>query len=91
MVDMRPATIAARLRELARQSDARGFIDKGVDMSARAVTARLRTLGALADMCQRLRQVGQGISVAVEDAPAVAPSAAGPRPLEPAPTKAPRR
>lgn len=76
MVDMGAAAIAARLRELARQSDARGFVAKVVDMSGGAVTARLKTLGALADMCRRLVRVGRAVPAAIEVAAGRTPSAA---------------
>jgi hypothetical protein len=55
---MRPAQVSARLRQMARLLADRGFVNKGVDMSASAVTARLRVLGALSDMCRRLKAVG---------------------------------
>lgn len=60
MVDLASqAVVTFRLRELARLLDARGFVTKGVDMSSAAVTARLRMLGALSDMCRRLVKVGE--------------------------------
>lgn len=64
MVDMGPAAVTARLREMAQLLGRRGFVAKGVDMSPAAVTARLRTLGALSDMCRRLVAVGKGLSAA---------------------------
>lgn len=59
MVDASPEGVTARLRELSRLLDARGFVAKGVDMSATAVTARLKILGGLSDMCRRLGAVGE--------------------------------
>lgn len=58
MVDFGPEAITARLRELSRLLDARGFVSKQVDMSAPAVTARVRTMASLSDMCRRLAEVG---------------------------------
>jgi hypothetical protein len=58
VVDMRPEAVTARLREMSRLLAERGFVAKGVDMSSPAVTARLKTLGALSDMCRRLGPVG---------------------------------
>ena len=55
---MRPEAVAARLREVASLLAQRGFLPKGVDMSSDGVTARLRTQGALSDMCRRLAVVG---------------------------------
>ena len=55
---MRPAQVTARLREVARLLAERGMLNKAVDMSASAVTARLRVLGSLSDMCRRLKAVG---------------------------------
>jgi hypothetical protein len=54
---MRPGAVTARLQHVARLLADRGFVAKGVDMSPRAITARLQTLGALSDMCRRLGQV----------------------------------
>jgi len=51
---MSPAAVSARLRRVADLLDERGFLRKGVDMSAAAVTLRLRTMAALSDMCARL-------------------------------------
>jgi hypothetical protein len=51
---MRPGAVSARLRTVAELLSARGFVPKGVDMSAAAVTLRLRTLATLSDMCARL-------------------------------------
>ena len=52
------ANVTERLRQMARLLEARGFVPKGVDMSAPAVTDRLRTLSALADVCGRLARLG---------------------------------
>ena len=52
------ATVAERLRQMARLLDARGLLPKGVDMSGPAVTDRLRTLSTLSDACRRLAQLG---------------------------------
>jgi hypothetical protein len=54
VVDMRPQAVTARLRMLARELEARGFVSKGVDMSPAAVTDRLRAMAALSAMCLRL-------------------------------------
>jgi hypothetical protein len=51
---MRPDAVTARLRTVAELLSMRGFVQKGVDMSAAAVTLRLRTLATLSDMCARL-------------------------------------
>ena len=59
MVELGPEAITARLRELSRCLRARGFVDKGLDMSAPAVTTRLRVLAALSDMCRQLVKVGE--------------------------------
>lgn len=61
MVDMRPGAVTARLRELARLLERRGFTTKGIDMSVTAVTGRLRALGALSDMCRRLGEAGRSL------------------------------
>jgi len=58
VVEMDAQAVTARLREVARLLAARGFVKKGIDMSPAAVTARLRTLGALCDMCRRLTALG---------------------------------
>jgi hypothetical protein len=58
VVDFGPHAITARLRELARLLAARGFVSKDVDMSAAAITARVRTMASLSDMCRRLGAVG---------------------------------
>lgn len=39
---------------LAELLQARGFVPKGIGMSPTAVTARLRAMAALSDMCARL-------------------------------------
>ena len=57
-VDMGAVAVTARLEEMARQLEERGFAAKGVDMSTGAVSARLRTLGSLSDMCRRLAPLG---------------------------------
>jgi hypothetical protein len=51
--------ITARLREMARLFSQRGFVSKGVDMSGAAVSARLRTMASLSDMCRRLAPIGK--------------------------------
>jgi hypothetical protein len=56
---MSPSAVTARLRELDRLLAQRGLRAKGVDMSSEAVTARLRALGALSDMCRRLVAAGK--------------------------------
>jgi hypothetical protein len=52
--DMRPQAVTDRLREIGRLLRQRGFRLKGADMSAAAVTARLKMLGSLSDACRRL-------------------------------------
>lgn len=59
MVDLGPGAITARLRELSRLLQARGFVSKQVDMSAAAVTKRVETMASLSDMCRRLAPVGE--------------------------------
>lgn len=54
MIDMSPAAVTARLREVGALLAARGFIKKGVAMSAEAVTARLRVMAGLSDLCFKL-------------------------------------
>jgi hypothetical protein len=51
---MRPEAVTARLREVGRLLRQRGLRRKGADMSAAAVTTRLKTLGSLSDACRRL-------------------------------------
>lgn len=51
---MSPGAVSARLQMVAALLSARGFVQKGVDMSPAAVTLRLRTLATLSDMCARL-------------------------------------
>jgi hypothetical protein len=46
--------VSARLRKVAELLAARGFVPKGTDMGAAAVTRRLQTMAALSDMCARL-------------------------------------
>ena len=53
-VDMRPAAVTARLRQIGALLSERGLRPKGVDMSPASVTARLRALGTLSDACRRL-------------------------------------
>ena len=57
MVDMSREAISARLRDMARLLDERGFASKGVDMSRTAVTLRLQSMAALSTMCLRLGKV----------------------------------
>jgi hypothetical protein len=56
-VDMSPAAITERLRQVGRLLSEHGRRQKGLDMSAAAVTGRLRVLGALCDMCSRLARL----------------------------------
>jgi len=51
--------VSARLHEMARLFAQRGFVSKGVDMSNAAVSARLRTMASLSDLCRRLAPIGQ--------------------------------
>jgi hypothetical protein len=61
---MSAAGVSERLREVGRLLEQRGFVSKQVDMGPSAVTARLKTLGALADMCRRLAPIGAKLSPA---------------------------
>jgi hypothetical protein len=54
VVDLSPAAITARLREMGALLARRGRLDKGPDMTGPAITARLRMLGTLSDACRRL-------------------------------------
>lgn len=55
--DMRPGSVAARLREASALSDlsASRRLDAKIDLSAAAITARLREAAALMQLCERLR------------------------------------
>lgn len=53
--------VTARLRQVSRLLAERGMTKKGVDMSTQAVSGRLRTLGALSDMCRRLAEAGRSL------------------------------
>jgi hypothetical protein len=55
---MSSSAVTLRLREIDRLLALQGVRSKGVDMSPAAVTARLRTLGSLSDMCLRLVEIG---------------------------------
>jgi hypothetical protein len=57
-VDMGAGPVTSRLREMARLLEGRGFVTKSMNMSAAAVTQRLRAMGSLSDMCRRLAPVG---------------------------------
>jgi hypothetical protein len=57
---MSAAAVTDRLRELQRLFAEQGLRRKGVDVSVAGVTSRLRTLGALSDMCLRLAAAGKG-------------------------------
>jgi hypothetical protein len=59
---MRPEAVTARLREVSRLLAERGLVVKEVDMSPAAISARLRTLGALSDMCRRLQAIGEKLA-----------------------------
>jgi hypothetical protein len=56
---MHREAVSARLREMARLFAQRGFVVKGVDMSSAAVSARLRMMASLSDLCRRLAPIGQ--------------------------------
>jgi hypothetical protein len=58
VVDFGAGAITARLRALSRLLAERGFVSKQVDMSTAALTARVRTMASLSDMCRRLGAVG---------------------------------
>ncbi len=51
---MQATAVTLRLRTLAQLLQARGFVQKSVDMTPAAVTSRLRTMAALSEMCARL-------------------------------------
>jgi hypothetical protein len=55
---MAAAAVTARLREMAKLRVQAGYVDKRPAMTSAAITARLKTLGALSDMCRRLAVVG---------------------------------
>jgi hypothetical protein len=59
---MNGAAVSTRLREMSRLLAERGLVEKGVDMSPAAITARLRMLGALSDMCRRLARAGESLA-----------------------------
>ncbi len=73
---MSSAGVTARLHEVGRLLRVRGFVRKGVDMGAAAVTGRLKTQGALSDMCRRLGVVGRRLENHAENP--VANRACGP-------------
>jgi len=54
-----PRAVSARLREAARLSDLRAGAARKVDMSAAAVTARLRQQSALRTACLRWELLGR--------------------------------
>jgi hypothetical protein len=56
---MGAVAVSDRLRQVALLLQARGWSKKGVDMSPGAVTDRLRTVGALGDLCRRLAEIGE--------------------------------
>jgi hypothetical protein len=58
-VDMSRSAVTERLLRVAALLRTRGIVLKGVDMSPRAVSERLRTAGALSDLCRRLAPLGQ--------------------------------
>jgi hypothetical protein len=58
---MGPEAVTARLRRAAELLRARGMVARSVDMSPGAITGRLRTWGALSDMCHRLARLGAGL------------------------------
>jgi len=51
---MHREAVTARVREVARLLEQRGFVSKGVDMSRTAVTRRLASMASLSSMCLRL-------------------------------------
>ena len=55
---MSPSAITARLLQLGLLRRPGTAVTPAVDMSCAAVTARLRVMGSLADMCLRLGAVG---------------------------------
>ena len=61
MVDMCPAAVTERLQRVSELLARRGWIRKGAEMSPEALTARLKVLGALSDMCRKLQVVGRGL------------------------------
>jgi hypothetical protein len=54
--------ISARLREMARLFAERGLVSKDVDMSSAAISARLRTMASLSDLCRRLAPIGRRLT-----------------------------
>ena len=54
---MDSASVTQRLRRVGELQRARGYVAKRVDMSAPAVTGRLRALAGLSDMCRRLTRL----------------------------------
>jgi hypothetical protein len=50
--------IRNRLLAVARALEERGWVQKGADMSPPAISARIRILASLSDMCRRLGRVG---------------------------------
>jgi hypothetical protein len=53
--------VGARLRQWSLLSQTAGPRTHQLDMSAAAITARLRVLGGLSDMCLRLGAVGRAL------------------------------
>jgi len=51
---MNESAVTERLVTVSRLLSARGLVVKAVDMSAGAIAARLKTQGALSDMCRKL-------------------------------------
>jgi hypothetical protein len=57
--DLGVQAVTERLQRMSALSAERGFIVKGPAMDAESVTARLRLMSSLADMCFRLAEVGR--------------------------------
>jgi len=47
---------------MARLSARRGLVSKDVDMSSAAISARLRTMASLSDLCRRLAPIGRRLT-----------------------------
>jgi hypothetical protein len=58
VVDMSPIAVTGRLKEVSELWAQRGGVRDGADMSPEALSTRLKALGALSDMCRKLRRIG---------------------------------
>jgi hypothetical protein len=62
VVDMSKSAVTSRLREVSRLLRESGFRSKATVMTKVAVTTRLKTMGALSDLCRRLGRVGEQLN-----------------------------